>query len=234
MPAEAQGPMVDGLIEPSDVSNVSSRAAGVIESITVERGDGVKAGQIIARLNRGIEMAAVDLARTRMEFLQRKVMRNEELHRKQLLSVHDRDEMETELKIAQLQLREAEERLETRIVRSPIDGVVVERYLSAGEHVGEEPILKIARISPLYVEVVAPVNLFGIIKKDMKADVFPEFGQSRSYTALVLIVDPVVDAASSTFGIRLKLPNPRAALPPGLRCKVRFPVTAESLTAPVR
>jgi hypothetical protein len=37
------------------------------------------------------------------------------------------------------------------------------------------------------------------------------------------VVDPVIDAASGTFGVRLELPNSDYRLPAGLRCKVRFP-----------
>jgi hypothetical protein len=32
----------------------------------------------------------------------------------------------------------------------------------------------------------------------------------------------VIDAASNSFRVRLELPNPENALPPGLRCKVEF------------
>jgi multidrug efflux pump subunit AcrA (membrane-fusion protein) len=38
----------------------------------------------------------------------------------------------------------------------------------------------------------------------------------------VIVVDPVVDAASGTFGVRLELPNPEHAIPAGLKCRVRF------------
>ena len=41
-------------------------------------------------------------------------------------------------------------------------------------------------------------------------------------TANVIVVDRVIDAASNSFRVRLELPNPDNALPPGLRCKVEF------------
>ena len=44
-----------------------------------------------------------------------------------------------------------------------------------------------------------------------------------THTARVKVVDPVIDAASGTFGVRLELPNPNYRLPAGLKCKVRFP-----------
>lgn len=214
----------DGLIEPSEVVNVSSQVPSLLAEIIVERGDRVTKGQVIARLNSEIERAAVDLALARMEFSKRKVSRNEELYRKKLISVHDKDEMETELRISELQLREAQEKLEIRTIRSLINGVVVERFLSPGEYIGEEAIMKIARINPLYVEVVVPVEVFGKIKKGMRAEVRPEFQESRTYSARVIIVDKVIDAASGTFGVRLELPNPDYLLPSGLKCKVVFTV----------
>lgn len=214
----------DGLIEPSEVVKISSQIPGTLETILVERGDRVEKDSVIAQLNFGVEKAAVDLALARKEFGQRKVDRNEELYRKKLLSIHDKDEMETELKIAEMQLREAKEKLEIRIIRSPIDGIVAERFLSPGEYAGEEPIMEIVRINPLYVELFVPVEFFGKIKKDMEAEVLPEFPDPRKYTARVIIVDKIIDAASGTFGVRLELPNPDHYLPAGLKCKVLFPL----------
>jgi multidrug efflux pump subunit AcrA (membrane-fusion protein) len=40
--------------------------------------------------------------------------------------------------------------------------------------------------------------------------------------ATVDAVDPIIDAASDTFRIRLALPNPGNAIPAGIRCSVRF------------
>jgi len=48
-----------------------------------------------------------------------------------------------------------------------------------------------------------------------------------TYAATVTVVDRVLDAASGTFGVRLTLPNPDLQLPAGIRCKVRFDITAE-------
>jgi len=213
---------IEGLIEPSEVVKVSSQMPGIVDVILVERGDIVKKGQILTRLKLGIEKVYVDLAHARVEFGRRKLIRNEELYKKQLLSIHEKDEMETELKIMELQLQEAQEKLELRIIRSPIDGVVVERFLSPGEYTGEETIMKIVRVDPLYIEVIIPVEQFGTIKKGMKAHVKPESPVGGNYTAEVIVVDSVIDAASGTFGVRLKLPNKSFNLPPGLKCEVFF------------
>ncbi len=212
----------DGLIEPYEVVELSSQVPGILEEVTVERGGSVEKGQVLVRLKSGLERVAVDRARAQLEFSKRRAERNKELFQKELLSIHEQDEMETEIQIARLQLKEAEERLALRTIRSPIRGVVVDRTVSPGEYVGDRPMLKLAQIDPLNVEVIVPVTQFGSILKGMTAEVLPEAPLSGAYTAKVVVVDRVIDAASGTFGVRLELPNSSYLLPAGLKCKVRF------------
>jgi multidrug efflux pump subunit AcrA (membrane-fusion protein) len=99
---------------------------------------------------------------------------------------------------------------------------VVERLLAPGETAGRSPILKLAQIDPLRVEVFAPVALLGKIRTGMRARVVPEAPLNGAHTARVIVVDRVVDPASGTFGVRLELANGDYRLPAGLKCKVRF------------
>jgi multidrug efflux pump subunit AcrA (membrane-fusion protein) len=99
---------------------------------------------------------------------------------------------------------------------------VVERLKSPGEFVEDKPILRIAQLDPLRVEVIVPVARFGTITTGMRAEVTPELSKRRKYIAQVTIVDKVVDAASGTFGVRLELPNPGNFIPGGLRCSLTF------------
>jgi RND family efflux transporter MFP subunit len=218
----AELPPQEGLLAPNEVVEFSSQVPGVIEQLNVERGDEVKKGQILARLKSGVEKAAVNLAKARVEFGQRKANRNAELYKKQLLSVHDKDELETEIQKAQLELAEAEERLKLRTIQSTTDGVVVKRTGAAGAYVYETPFVTVARIDPLNVEVIVPAAYFGMIKKGSSARVLLDKPIEGSYQAKVVIIDQVIDAASGTFGVRLELPNPKLALPAGLKCQVVF------------
>lgn len=144
------------------------------------------------------------------------------MYKKQLISIHDKDELETEIQKAQLELAEAEERLKLRTIQSTTDGVVVKRTGAAGAYVYETPFITVARIDPLNVEVIVPATYFGMIKKGSPARVLLDKPIEGSYQAKVVIIDQVIDAASGTFGVRLELPNPKLALPAGLKCQVVF------------
>ena len=215
-------PPFEGLIEPKEQVDFSSSIPGILEEVAVERGDWVKSGQVLARLKSGQAIAAVRLAEARVEYGKRKALRNEELYKRKLISIHDKDELETEIQFAELELVVARERLELRTIRSTIDGVVVERLGAPGEYVGEDPFLTVSQINPLSVELVVPVEYLGAIKEGSVAKVHLEAPINKSFTAKVVIVDPVIDAASGTFGVRLELPNAQMKLSAGLKCQVFF------------
>jgi membrane fusion protein (multidrug efflux system) len=212
----------EGLIYPSEVVKVSSQVPGILEEVTVERGDQVRKGQVVARLKSGQEKALLELARANVDFLKRKTERNVELARKKLISAHENDELVTELRKAELQLEEVQEKLKLRTIQSTIDGVVTERLMAPGDYVGEAPILKLASLDPLKVEVIVPARRFGSTRRGMKAEVRPELPVGGVYLGKVTIVDKVIDAASSTFVVRVDIANHDLKVPSGLKCRVRF------------
>lgn len=174
-------------------------------------------------------------ARNRVDYATKKLLRATNLHEQNFTSAQARDEAETEKKLAESELqvaienrelakveyRRAVEQLAFRTMTSPFNGVVVDRLLNPGDLAesgsGRKPVLKIAQIDPLRVDIVLPGSVFGQLKPGMKASVVPQ-GSSARYTASVKLVDKLIDAASGTFVARLELPNPNHAIPGGARC----------------
>ncbi len=240
---------LDCVIEPYTTVELSSTVPGILSEINVRRGDIVKKGQVVARLKSGVEEAGVKLAEARATSLtqiesnevkyqlaQRNLERVNELFEKNMISKDEQDKAETDalvakldvllaregLKVAQLELERTKEILNLRSILSPIDGIVVDRLKSPGEYVEEQPVVKLAQIDPLNVEVIAPLSWLGSIKPGMKAKIMPEEPVGGEYRAVVKIVDPVIHAPSGTFGIRLELPNPKHKVFAGLRCNIKF------------
>ena len=221
---QAAGEPYDCLLEPHTVVNVGSPIDGVIDVVGVDRGDFVKKGQVVAKLQSGVEEAAVGLSRARVEFARRKVERNESLFQKQLISAQEKDEMATELKLHEQELRKDEELLALRSIVSPLDGVVVERRLSRGDLIRADKsvVFKLAQIDPLNVEVIAPATLFGSVRVGMSGRVSVKPFFKETFSAQVTVVDRVIDAASGTLGVRLRMANPGNRIPAGVRCTVIF------------
>ena len=245
----AEPEYLDCVIEPGMVVELSSRVDGILETMLVERGDRVEADTVIAMLESGAESASVEYAQARaameaeikshsvsLAYGWRNQKRINNLYKKKLVSSDEIDRVKTETRIArhklqqakenkrlaELELARAEETLKRHTIRSPIGGVIAERYVSPGESVEDRPIVKIAQIDPLRVEVVVPVSMFGTIQAGQKAIVRPEAAIGGRYESTVHIVDPIINAASGTYRVTLLLPNPEHKLTSGLRCEVNF------------
>lgn len=221
--ADGKSEALDCIIQPHMVIKVGSPAQGIVDTITVERGDIVKQGQMIAQLNSDMEKATYNLGQAKLKFLEGKYERVKELKEKGLASDESIEEAETEMYTAQMDLERSRILYDHRSVTSPVKGVVMERTLSPGEYVYEQtPVMTIAQIDPLNVEVYVPMSKYRLIKKGMKAKIYPEKPLEEVYTGTVEIVDKVIDAASNTFGVRLKLRNKNLTIPAGIKCTAEF------------
>src|SRR5262249_43535092 len=151
----------------------------LISEVLVERGTLVKKGDAVARLESSVEKATLDLAearaaddsavvsgRAKLEFQKRKDERAQFLKKGDNIALSAADEAETGARVAESDLRQAEANLKMaqldvarsaalfnlRTIRSPIDGVVVERTLGPGEYAFDQShLITIAQIDPLVV-----------------------------------------------------------------------------------
>lgn len=237
------------VIKPYAEISIGTPVEGLIQTVPVDRGDWVTKGQVIVTLESSLEEATVALAKAKAEaeaalkssqvkigFSTRKLERALDLFKTNSIARHEVDEAQTEKALAEMSYQEASENkrqaelelnrataaLHLHTIRSPINGVVVDRLLSPGELARQTPVMKLAQINPLRVEVFAPISLLGKLKPGMRADVRPEGKGQPLHQAKVMVVNKVVDSASGTFGVRLEMPNPNNAISAGLACTVEF------------
>lgn len=251
--SEAAEQMTQCLIEPAQRISLRSSVSAQIANVLVERGAVVKRGQALVELDSSVERASLAFTRYRstMEGAVRsaearvangrvKLKRREELQQERYISAQDRDDAAADLRVAEADLIEAndnralsrldakrlEAEIERRWLRSPINGVVIERLQQPGELAqagdGAQAILKLAQVDPARIELVLPAARYGKIKVGDMVSVRAEAPFNNVYKAVVKIVDPLIDSASGTFGVRLELPNPAQAVLLGVKCSVEL------------
>ncbi|APW36295.1 hypothetical protein RD110_02940 [Rhodoferax koreense] len=241
------------LILPERVAEIGSAVIGIVDAIEVDRGDTVRKGQVLIRLRAEVERASNEVARSRaqseaelrgavaaQDLAQIKLDRSRRLKAENFVSAQAVEQAEAEMRVAQEKVAQARENLRTlaqevqmsdaqasqRVLRSPFDGVVTERYANPGERFEDKPLLKVAAIHRLRVEVVAPTALFGRLRPGQELLVHPELPGAAPRKAQIAQIDRVLDPASNTFRLRLDMPNGDASLPAGLRCKIDLGLSA--------
>lgn len=249
MLASVHAEVMGCLVEPDRVADVGSQSIGVLERLMVERGDQVVSGQVLARLSAQVERASVSVAEARSEadaelrqaiaaaeLAQRKLQRAKDLLKQEFVSDQAVDQADAEYRVAEQRVSQAREsqkvaqreyrlsaaQLGQRDVRSPFDGIVIERYRTEGERIEREPVVRVARIDPLRVEAIVPASQFGSIAMGQVATIRTDLPNFNALSAKVVLVDRVIDPASNSFRVRLTLPNPDNRIPSGLRCRVDF------------
>lgn len=246
----------DCVIEPRSTVALGSPAEGILAEIFVSKGDKVSEGMPLARLDAEMEEITAELARAKAEnkadldsrreqlaFRRKELERLKSMHAKKSASERDYDQAVVERRLAQFSLesarvqyeitkiehRRAQAMLRRREIHAPLDGVIVDIAMSPGEYVHEQSVLlSVAELDPLYVEVFLPVSEYGTVTTGMLAEVSPEQPIGGTYSAQVVVVDRLFDAASRTFGVRLELANKDYKLPAGLRCTLKYPATDET------
>ncbi|MEO8545523.1 MAG: efflux RND transporter periplasmic adaptor subunit [Burkholderiaceae bacterium] len=150
----------DCLIEPRQTIEIRPWTEGLITRVNVQRGDTVRAGQVLVELDSGLERAtaasakfrsemqgAVKSRESRIDFLSQKAIRRDKLAKENFISIQDRDEAAAELRLAETELTAAREdramaaleykrtmeQLRLRSILSPIDGIVTDRLMNPGE-----------------------------------------------------------------------------------------------------
>jgi membrane fusion protein, heavy metal efflux system len=242
------------LIEPDRAANIGTQVVGIVHQVHVKRGESVRAGQVLVTLRADVERANASAAKTRaavdaevlaaqtgVELADQKQRRAQFLLAKNFVSPQAVDLARGELEIAQQKLSQvkgqqriwieergvAEAQLALRTVRSPFDGVVVERFVNPGERVDDRPLVRVAVIDPLRVELMVPTAQYGSFSLGDSVTIRPELPGAGAVKATVQHVDRVFDAASNSFRVQLSLPNADHRLPAGLRCKADLTARAE-------
>lgn len=245
----------DCLITPSVTVRVGSPVSGLLAEVLVEQGDTVTKGQQIAELRSEIEATTVELLRVqaestaeieaqdfRLDLARKRLDRARDLVARNVGTVERLEAAEAEVdvitrerviammrrEVIELELRRAEAQLSQRVIRSPLDGIVVTRHLYGGEFLrAEDSVVTVAQVDPLHVEAFLPVAVYPTLAPGMTLRVTPDAPVAGVYDARVEVIDRVFDAASGTFGIRLVLPNPDGNIPAGHRCQVQIDVPGQ-------
>lgn len=245
------------LIEPDRIAEIGTQVVGLVDRIRADRGDFVTAGQPVVELRADVERANVSVADTRsridadvrsaaasLELADQKVRRAQKLVTENFVSEQAVEQARAEREVARQKLAQtrgqlkiwqeerqvAEAQLRLRTVRSPLSGIIVERYVNQGERVEDRPLMRVAVVDPLRVELMVPTSQYGSFHKGDAVTVQPELPGVGPLTATVAQIDRAMDAASNSFRVRLTLPNPKGELPSGLRCKAELPAASASRT----
>lgn len=114
----------------------------------------------------------------------------------------------------------AEAMLDFSEIRSPINGVVTERPLYAGETApAGTPLITVMDVSTLLAKTHLPEDQARLLKVGQPATVTPD-GSGQSFPGKVSLISPALDPGSTTIEVWVKVPNKAGTLKAGAPARV--------------
>lgn len=214
-------------IQANAINNIAPQTAGRIQKLNVEIGDFVSSGQILAEMDK-IQLQQAEL---RLKNEADELERVRTLFNEGGVSQSDFEQLELAHKVNQSTYDNI---LENTVLRAPISGVVTARNYDRGDlYAMAQPIYTVQQITPVKILVGVSESDYTKVKKGDKVEVNADALPGKSYTGSVVRLYPVMDAATHTFNVEVRIANERRELRPGMyaRVKVSFG-SSESVVVP--
>jgi HlyD family secretion protein len=237
---------VSGYIINRERIEISPRFLGMVKWIGVKKGDAVTNGQVVVLLDDAEQKARVLEAEARLASTQVAVSKADldfkritELARTDIESRKALDDARLQLDSSKALRAEAEGTLqlvrtylEWTVIRSPIDGVVLEKLVSPSELVMPQSfggprgpstaLIAVADPKDLQVEIDLSEADLAKVRLDQKCRVSPEAYPDHTYEGIVVEVAPEANRQKGTLQIKVQVRNPDRYLTPELSARVDF------------
>ena len=239
------GPAISGSLEPERQATVRAEVSGSVLATSVEEGQPVAAGSVLARiddsgLREGVLSAqsAVRSAEQQLAVARRNAERAESLVAGGAIPEREAEsarwnvtDVQATLADARSRLSLAQEQLGKTVVRAPFAGVISERAVDAGDTVQPgTPLFTL--VDPQRMRLVAQVPAERLPEVRVGTPVeFTIAGLPGRFQGEIERINPVVDPATRQVEIHVSLPNEAGRLVGGLFAEGRVAAAARDVLA---
>jgi len=251
--------MANGVVKSIDRIEIKSKASGEIVELPVEEGDFISQGDLIARLDQKDERAEAaqaqadfDIAMAELKQAQSTFERRNQLFQDNLISEEEQGQITLDLAVAKgkviqasTTLERAQERLSEAVVRAPIDGTILQKYVEKGQIIasgvsnvsGGTPIVDIADMSSVYIETGIDEIDIGKVQIGQFATVIAEAYPELEFNGEIVRIAPEakIEQNVTLFDVVVEVKNNDGKLKSGMNTRVEIEIVKKEnvLLAPV-
>jgi RND family efflux transporter MFP subunit len=224
---------------PNEDVRLASQVPGRVVAMGVAEGDSVRAGQVVAEIEKPpLEdqqrqaRAALAQAKAALENARLNLARTEKLFERGIAAGKEVEDAraqaaaaEAGLEEAQAALATADRQLERALVRSPISGHVVRRFVGVGEQVDgtpAQPLLEVANVDRVEVAARVPADHLSRVRVGQAAAVVSDAWPDLRFDGEVVAIAPAIDPATNAALVRIRVGNPERRLKVGMFAQARI------------
>lgn len=243
------GPAISGTLEARQTATLRAEVAGPVLQTYVDRGQSVRRGALLARIDdtalRQAALSAQSAARSAklsLDNAQRNLDRSAALEKAGAIAERDLEAAQSELAAAaaanedaQARLTQARQTLDKTFIRAPFDGQVSDRQVSAGDVVQPgTALMTVIDPASMRLEASVPSEQIAAIKRGAPVRFTVSGYPGRTFVGHIEFVSPAADPVTRQIRIDVRIPNDRSDLVAGLFAQGRVATeTRTALVAPL-
>lgn len=210
-----------GTLEPENTAQVGFSVPGVINNIAVQEGQTIREGQLLASIDATEYSNALTIATAGLEQAEDMYKRLNELYEKGSLPAKDYVDIKTKVEQAKANKSINAKRIHDSRLLAPMSGIVTSKMIERGSVAAPGvPAFVIVKTDIVYAKITVPESEVGALTNGMEAGVFiPSIGDTVK--GKITIINPLADAVSKTYSVKIKLINSTGRLLPGMIAKVK-------------
>lgn len=206
-------------------TDVTTEAGGVVQRITFEPGQPVKAGSLLVELTSDAEMATLEALEASANLARVQADRWRALGTEQLVSQAEVEERATQAATARAQAESQRALIAQKRIRAPFDGVLGIRKVDLGEYLAPgAPIVSLQSLDPIFLDFTLPEQELGSLREGMAVRARVDSIGGRDFEGQVTAIEPAVDPDTRNFRVQATFDNPDHLLRPGAFARVELEV----------
>lgn len=197
---------VSGTVEPLRQVGVNAQLSGAVLRVFVEEGSRVASGAVLARLDARELEAQVGAARANVEVTRTTLDRSRQLRDAQVITAAEYDRDYAAHVAADAQLQQLRTRLGFATLRAPMNGVVTEKRVEAGDIVSPQTrLFTVADLSTLVVRVPISEMDVALLEQGQSVDVALDAIGGRRVEGRIRRIFPAADSVTRLVPVEVAL-----------------------------
>lgn len=220
--SDLQGRTYVGTVEEESSTSISFTGSGTLSRVYVEEGQAVRAGQLIAEMDKTQAQNMLAAAEAQMKQANDALVRMKQLHDNGSLPEIKWVETQSAVEQAQAALDLAKKNLTDCSVRTPVSGIIGKGVKEAGETVLPAlPVASVLNISKVRIVVSVPEKEIANFTPKTPTVISVEALGGRTYQGGTITKGVEADGTTHTYDIKIHLQNADHSLLPGMVCQVK-------------
>lgn len=214
---------LNAYVESETMVTILPMVSGILQELFVDIGQEVKKDQIIARIDG--QRFELQLKQAEAAYFSAKSSyeRLAQLYKTGATTQQNYEQAKGQYEAYASQYELARLQLDYANVKSPIDGVVLVKHLSAGSIAApERPLITVGDVSDLVLRAKVPERYYEEFLTNSEMPISITRGPGRNYTGRIRSISPFVSAETKNFEVSVSIEDSSAILRPGMFVNVNF------------